>query len=871
MADSDQDRQARAGRGSLLDLASRTPDGARVSAYGLRKGAEPRREEPSFPGSQAGTPRLSTRRSSHTDGESVKATGEGYSGRPGDAPDLPPGAGKKSFGRHIASLLVDPGDEAAQAGRTPKAGSEDNAVSGVTHQVAEPRDEEFAAGYWRNENARAPLRDGGEDQPLIDIGVLIASVWRFRRLIIAMTVLGAVGGVAVALSTPHRYYAENRIFVDPREIRLTDDDLRNQLLSTEAMIAMTDSQVEILSSNNVLSKVVDNLNLTRDPEYNGSANSGGILGGIALLRQLVSGTEANRATEIEAIESLREALHVSRDPKTFVINVGIVSRDAEKSALIANTVVQTYLDSEGAAQSGLMEKTSEAIDSRLEALRADLNAAERAVENFRAENDLVGVGGELIDDKQVLALNQQLANARAQKVAVRVKAENLAKADVSDIIDGAFPEEFLSANLIELRKQFAQTKTNTDSLASRFGPRHPQYLAASSSLESMRGQIRAELRRIVASSQAELQRAIETEQELASQLAVAKTKSLDNSEELVTLRELERKAAATRQIYEGFLKRSRETSERGNLNTQNVRVISSAEPPLQPYGPSRKIVVILGTVLGALAGIAIALAFGLFRIVGQFLPEGGPDGSGKPRRPAPSAPVSPYPRAIRNTETGREVHPAFAEPVRTRAFSQPETPVSAAPATVAPATAVEEPVRDEGAAPTPQLRPESAPPASSEVKSTEPAPAPVSQPPQAQEPAHQAPWPQPPVSAWPSPPPYWQQQQSGPAPWAPGYQQPAAYPYAPHHSYPPATPQLQAGAWPWAHPGYAPYPPASPVASYPAPQMPYPQAAQPQQPSSDQDRPAREDRSAAEIERLRAEMHDLRQRIDRTGRRRRSA
>ncbi len=271
---------------------------------------------------------------------------------------------------------------------------------------------------------------------------MIGTVWRYRGLIVGGAILGAVAGVLIALSTPHTFYAEARLFMDPREIRLTEDELRSPLMSTEAMIAMIDSQAAILESSNVLIQVVDNLGLARDAEFNGSLNSGGISGGISLIKQLITGKDANSDAETEALINLRDSMRVSRDPKTFVINIGVSSRDPEKSALIANAIVQTYLDSEGDAQSGLMERTSEAIDSRLESLRSDLNVAERAVENFKAENDLISVGKELIDDQQITAINQQLANARSTKVAVSVKADGLKKANVADVIDGAFPEDF---------------------------------------------------------------------------------------------------------------------------------------------------------------------------------------------------------------------------------------------------------------------------------------------------------------------------------------------------------------------------------------------------------------------------------------------
>ena len=72
-----------------------------------------------------------------------------------------------------------------------------------------------------------------------------------------------------------------------------------------------------------------------------------------------------------------------------------------------------------------------------------------------------------------------------------------ARVKIDDVLSGAFPEELLSSNLSELRKQYAQTKSNAESLATRLGPRHPQYISAMQSLETITNEISAELRRIV--------------------------------------------------------------------------------------------------------------------------------------------------------------------------------------------------------------------------------------------------------------------------------------------------------------------------------------------------------------------------------------
>lgn len=930
MSDSTEDRRHRGRRGSLLDHARDAQPAAPEPVTGFPEaGARPGRASSASNASLLTTPsrsaRISTSRFAEPGNQaparpapSLLASAAAKPAPPRPAAVRPqlaavsqPSPGRERFGDRIARLIGTIAPEArpaepraadaglaadepaparpaaqAQPGPGPENHSQATARPEPPSVASDrPRDRPMGRSHddpyngddhyhWHAASGGGPFEDG--TRPLLDASILISAVWRFRRLIAAATVAGAVLGVLMALSTPHRYYAESRLFVDPREIRVTEDDIRNQQLSTEAMLAITDSQLQILSSTSVLEKVIADLGLDRDPEFNGSMSSGGISGGLSLIRELFTGKNATTEGEQKALNNLREALSVGRDAKTFVIIVGVDTRDPEKSALIANQIVETYLDSEGQAQSSLLERTSESIDTRINSLRADLDAAEREVERFKAENGLVGVGGQYIDDKEILALSDQLANARAMKVGIRVKADNLARVKIDDVLSGAFPEELLSANLSELRKQYAQTKSNAESLATRLGPRHPQYIAAMQSLETITNEISAELRRIVASSQTELQRAVETEQELASQMAVAKSRAIDQSVELVTLRELERKANATRGIYEAFLTRSRETSERSNLSTRNVRVISPAEAPLQPMGPSRKFIAIGGMIAGFLAGLGLALLAGAIESIRAYngmqaqarFPGSASGGYPQPPSPGPRTPPGgPGQRfwPSGNTEMpGRDAAAdAAGQPYAgARAWSGQQQPVAENAAQSQPFAGKHglretfrlgllrpKPIREQAprsgaaavqnGASAPAVPPAAGhDPASATGRNAQafmvghgqlqqPAPAVFPGNPVYQDPRPAQPF-------WPAPAP--QPQPYAQAPYQPPLQQPQPYPYHPGYAADPPAPAypLYQPAYP-AGPAVHPYPappqmmPGLPPQAYPLPPHAYPQQQMPHQ------------------------------------------
>ena len=103
-------------------------------------------------------------------------------------------------------------------------------------------------GSWEPLSAtRAPRETAvNPDRPLIDISLIAGSVWRLRYAVLATTVLGAVGGVMLALSTPPTFVAESKLYIDPREVRLTDSDLSKESFSTEAILALIETYTSIV-------------------------------------------------------------------------------------------------------------------------------------------------------------------------------------------------------------------------------------------------------------------------------------------------------------------------------------------------------------------------------------------------------------------------------------------------------------------------------------------------------------------------------------------------------------------------------------------------------------------------------------------------
>lgn len=484
---------------------------------------------------------------------------------------------------------------------------------------------------------------GRGEAPLFDPVFIAVRIWRVKFWIAALAILGVVAGVFIALAMPRHYDASTDLILDPRGINLVQNEVTQTPLglASDAALALIQSQIAVITSSSVLGRVVDEAGLTQDPEFNGTAEGpfDRFLPSIAFLPS-ESPEVSVEARRLLTLTNLRRAVSAGRNANSFVVTVTVRSRDPVKAADLANLVAETFVEEQVRAQAETARTATAALSTRLVELRERVGEAEEAVERYRSENRLLGVGGRLIDDEFILRINNQLATVRGEITSLNVRAESMQAASVDDVVRGTVPEELSSPSLVRLRQTFAEAEQQNAVLAARLGPRHPQRIASEENVAAARAAIAAELGRIVSAAQTELARARETERDLTTQIESLRGQQFETSESFVALRELEREVDASRAIYESYLLRSREIGEQESLNMMNVRTISEATPPLQPGSSSRKLVVAAGGILGFGLGLGLAFLFAVVSLLRTRLNE--PAAS----TPAPGAPSGGFERPV---------------------------------------------------------------------------------------------------------------------------------------------------------------------------------------------------------------------------------
>lgn len=482
-------------------------------------------------------------------------------------------------------------------------------------------------------------------QPRLQAGFnvleLVNLFWRRKIAIAAAALLGAALAVTVGKSLAPRYTATAQLYVDPRELQLVDRELTPRAQDVSGMSMVVESQARLITSNSVLLQVIKQANLDKDPEFGGGDANGvmsSLLGLIGLQPRAPSATEV-REVQLAALDALNRHITIRKTDKSFIVDIEVWSTDPAKAAMLANTLTNTYLTDSRNSQALAARRATSELSGRLKELRERLRNAETALATYKAQNNFVGTQDALISDQQLSASNQRLSAARAATMDAQARLDQIEASRRTAADAGANTEALQSPTIANLRAQYADARKKYAEQTGELGPRHPALRQTEKQVEDLKRTINEEIDRFAQSAKNDLTRARDYEASLNRALEAQKRQSVQLSQAAVRLRELEREADASRDVYQSFLKRSRETEEQETLNTSAARVIGEATvPQRRSFPPAVSMFAVIGFIFGA---IAAASWFVAAELLFAGAATQAPTPARPQRKPAPQPPQPP--------------------------------------------------------------------------------------------------------------------------------------------------------------------------------------------------------------------------------------
>lgn len=382
-----------------------------------------------------------------------------------------------------------------------------------------------------------------------------------------------------------------------------------ELSLDEAAVA---SQVEVLKSINVAEAVVRDLKLDEDPEFVGEVSSffGSLtsaLGRLVTDSALPQTADSREELSLRALKKLRKDLVVQRVNRTYVLEISFTSLDRAKAGRIANAVSEAYILDQLDAKFKATKRASTWLQERIEELRDEATNSDRAVQDFRVQNQLVETNGRTVTDQQLGEINSQLIAARAATSEAKARLDRISEINLEGALNATVPDALRNDVISRLRQQWVDASKREAEFSARYGRDHEAVVRLRKEMVQIQRLTADELRRIAETYRSEWEIARSREQALQASLTEVMKRVAESKQAQVALRVLESSAQSYRRLYDSFLSRFVEATQQASFPNTEARVITPAGLG-EKSEPRTSSVLALSLLAGLALGVGGALA-----------------------------------------------------------------------------------------------------------------------------------------------------------------------------------------------------------------------------------------------------------------------
>lgn len=415
----------------------------------------------------------------------------------------------------------------------------------------------------------------------IDLLQLVRTLWRGKFWIILTTVLALfLGGFFTFKIAVPEYTARAVVALQSRQEQVVD--LESVVSGLSGDQTSINTEVEVLRSRGLIEKLVRDLDLTADPEFNPRLRPTSTFSVVGL-KTIILGSEGPEAGPSQqeildaTVNAVLRAVSISNLRQSYVFNITAVTTDPVKSARIANTLAELYILDQVEVKFEATEQATTWLTNRVTDLQAELETAEADVKAFMA-------GTQLISPEGLEALNRQIKDTRER-------------------LDG-------------VKRAEAEHRTRLTSLSSARASEDPEQMVQAASDVSLnrifqdggaRSTLIARFDLLYQNAEQEVDRAAARARSLELALAKFEEDYTQQSDDLVVLQQLQREAEASRLIYEFFLSRLKETAVQEGIQQADSRILSRAAVPTGASAPRSSMILALSMILGLLIGSGFVL------------------------------------------------------------------------------------------------------------------------------------------------------------------------------------------------------------------------------------------------------------------------
>ncbi len=448
------------------------------------------------------------------------------------------------------------------------------------------------------------LHDPEDREEKLELLEYWRSILKRKKEIIGFGLVVALLAVVIVLVMTPVYRSTATVLIEANKSKLLSiEDVYSGISQNREHFQ---TQVEIIKSREVAIRTIEKLKLWEHEEFDPRPKEGSLLAAIGFSDEPKEWTDKLLAEAV--YENFSRKLIVEPIRLSQLAKVSFESSDAALASQVANTAAEVFIQTDLEARFKLTRQASGWLQDQLSDLRMKLNESEKALQEFREREGIVDLKSVTQSGagRQIEEVMGRLVEARMKRAEAEGAYQQIRSAPKGSDLS-TLPAVLRNPIVADAKRAEGIAERQLSEVSQRYGKEHPRYVQAESELASARDNLRRQVESIVASVIREYEVARGTESTLEGVLSSAKgsVQVLNRKEGELSI--YEREVEANRQMYDMFIKRTKETNVAGDLQTPIARVVDPAVIADKPVKPKKAQIVVIAFVLGIFLGVLAAL------------------------------------------------------------------------------------------------------------------------------------------------------------------------------------------------------------------------------------------------------------------------
>ncbi len=439
-------------------------------------------------------------------------------------------------------------------------------------------------------NTANPVGGFGDEDPF----ARIVQFLKKRAWIVGVTIaLGLLVSLLVNHFSKKLYTAQANIEVESEDVssqfRLEQmQDLSGAVDTSEKL----DTEIEILHSKSLALETITALHLDTNPDFATQVKG----------RRLdLSKPEVRDGL----IATFRGSIKIVRLGHTDIVQIFATSSNPELASLMANTLIDRYIEHSFRENYAATEKISGWLDEKLNGLKTNLEKSQAHILDLQKDIGVYGIDqSHSVDIANLEELNKQYADAEVDRLLKESRLQEI-KTSTPDVIDAALSST--DPSLVAAKQRLAQLNTEYTSLVQTYGAEYPRVKTLKAQMDQLQRELEREEKAQVARAEKEFDAAQNDESKLEAALNRQEQEAYGKGEKAVEYELARRDYETNRLLYDGLEQRLQEASIMSGLHSTAIHTVDSADTPIYPSRPRSNFNEALGIALGFAIGVGIAL------------------------------------------------------------------------------------------------------------------------------------------------------------------------------------------------------------------------------------------------------------------------